>query len=353
MQTDKSNQFLIAKQNAMESPSSWTLSVALACLCATLLVATGCQSTRWFKPAVPQPPIVIQSPVPTSAELVSMIRRNTEGIRQLNSNVKVVMDGMPASASGSLLMERPNRMRLKVGILGMTNSGIDIGSNADRFWIFNKSSFGGARPTVYYANHEEYAHSAMQQNFQLRPQWIFDAMGLIEFDPEERFDGPYAKGGFLELHSTIPTTTGNIIRILTVDSKTGVVLQQSIHDSNNRLLGWVRASKHRYYKEHQASLPQHIKLTTIAPDGQPVTLSVQIQSHMINSLYVDPDVTWSMPQPADVPLVDLTRLDPSMLQPFAKPPGSDSGQNPDSDPTDTRDKPFRMSKLRGFNLLSR
>jgi hypothetical protein len=307
----------------------------------------GCQSSRWFQPAMAPIPQAFQG-VPTSAQLVSAIQRNTSAVQQLNCNVRVVMDGMPTSASGTLLLERPDRLRLKVGVLGMTDSGIDIGSNAERFWIFNKSSFGGAQPTIFYANHAEFANSPLQRSFQLRPQWLFDALGLIDFDPAEQVEGPFQKNGNLELYTTLVTPAGPTHRILTIDPESGLVLQQALYDSQNRLLGWARASKHRYFEEHQVSLPQHIELTTMAPDGQDTRLSVQIQSHTINSLYVDPQVTWTMPRPADVPVVDLTRVDPAVLQQTFAPPAGTVRT-----PADPRKQPVRLGKLRGFDLFSR
>ena len=316
---------------------------------AICLVFSGCQSPRWFQPkAAPPIPPAFQA-TPTSDQIVATIQRNTEGVRQLNCNVKVLMDGMPASASGTLLMERPNRLRMKVGVLGMTDSGIDIGSNEERFWIFNKSSFGGSRPAVYYANHQEYANSPLHQTVQLRPQWLFDAMGLVAFDPAERVEGPFQKNGNLELYTTLPTPAGETHRVLTIDPQTGLVLQQALYDSQNRRLGWVRARKHRYFPEHNVSLPQHIELNTIGPNGQPMKLSLQIQSHTINALYVDPQITWSMPRPADVPVVDLTRVDPAVFQQSMNPPRDVNYQAAE----DSRPQPARLGKLRGFDLFNR
>ena len=313
-----------------------------------ILLLTGCQSPRWFQPkSAPIPPTFHSAP--TADQIVEAIQRNTAGVRQLNSNVKVVMDGMPASATGTLLLERPNRLRLKVGVLGMTDSGIDIGSNEERFWIFNKSSFGGSRPAVYFADHQEYANSPMHQTIQLRPQWILDAMGLVEFDPAERVDGPFQKHENLELYTTISTPSGEMHRVLTIDPQTGLVLQQALYDAENRLLGWARSSKHRYFPEQNVSLPQHIQLNMVGPNGQQTKLSVQIQSHTINALYVDPQVTWAMPRPADVPVVDLTRIDPSAFQQSVTPPGGVGYEAMEG----SRPKPFRLGRLKGFDLFGK
>lgn len=206
-----------------------------------------------------------------------------------------------------------------------------------------------ARPTVFYAEHQAFANSPLQQAIQLRPSWLFDALGLLEFDPAEQIEGPFQKNDNLELYTSLVTSAGTTHRVLTIDPKTGLVLQQAMYDSQNRRLGWVRASKHQFFPEHNVSLPQSIELYTNGPNGKPTRLSVQIQSHTLNSLYVDPQITWSMPQPADVPIVDLTQVDPAVFQQSMSPP-----QGPVSRQVqDDRPRPFRLGKLQGFDLFGR
>lgn len=329
------------------SPSnrSWQ-AFGLACSLIVIPLLTGCQMASLFRATGPTAPQIFPpEAVPTNHQLIAAIQKNTAAVKQVNSTVKVVMDGMPASARGTLLMERPNRMRLKVGILGMTDSGIDIGSNEQRFWIFNKSSFGGQQPAVYYANHSDYANSQLSKMLRLQPQWLIDAIGLVEFDPAFEVQGPYQKGKHLELVTTIPSPSGNMRRMLTLDGRTGTILQQAIYDSENQLIAWARSSKHRYFPEHDANLPQHIQLTMVAPDGKETSLSIEMLNYTLNSLYVNPDVTWKMPTPGDVPVIDLTTVDVESFQPLAQNPGSQNFT-----PTADRPRPFRFGKLKGFDL---
>ncbi len=290
-------------------------------------------------------PVVFQS-APTIEEVVANIRRNTNAVNQLRSNVKVTMDGIPTSVNGTLLVERPDRLRLKVGVLGATI--LDIGSNSERFWIFNKSSFGGQQPAVYYANHQEYEGSELMQTFNLRPQWIIDAMGLLEFGANEQVQGPFQRDGLLELHTSVPSANGVMNRVIKVDGKTGVVLQQAIYDQQHRLLGWATSSKHRHFPEQNAVLPGHIELNIVDPAGQTVKMAVNVQSHSLNSLYVDPQVTWAMPQPKDVPAFDLTRIDSNSLQGLFSSNQPIQGGAPA--PDDQRRRPFQLGRLRGFDL---
>ena len=58
----------------------------------------------------------------------------------------------------------------------------------------------------------------------------------------------------------------------------------------------------RYYPEAQVSLPGHIEMKVVDERQQSTTISLSLQTHILNRLYVDPDVTWRMPTPARRPL---------------------------------------------------
>ncbi len=308
-------------------------------LLALLMPTCGCQSLMWFQPRVPPAPVVFEA-TPGAEQLVANIERNAQAVQQLKSSVKVVMDGMPVSASGTLLMEQPQRMRLKVGVMSMTDSGVDIGSNEERFWIFNKSTMGGQEPAIYYARHADYQTSQLRQSLGLEPQWLFDAMGLMEFDDSWQVAGPFMHDGFVVLHVTSPGPGGPRRRVITLHPRSGVILQQAVYDSRNRLLAWAKSDKHRYYAEHEATLPQYIELNVVDPQGDTTRLTVQLQSHTINSLYVDPAVTWSMPTPADVPLIDLNNV-------AAHRPAQGGGGAAEA--AESRRQPWRPQRPQGFD----
>ena len=106
---------------------------------------SGCASLNSFLRPAPKAPVIFET-TPASAGLVAAIEANASAVQQMESDIRLSMEGMPAAIRGKLLFASPDNLRLKAGVLGMTDSGIDIGSNRERFWIYNKSCAGGAVP---------------------------------------------------------------------------------------------------------------------------------------------------------------------------------------------------------------
>lgn len=316
--------------------------IVFGLLALMLLAVSGCQSLHFLSYSQPQAPVTFET-VPDKNQLIAAIHRNTAAVKQLDSSVKVSMDGMPA-VSGTLLLERPRRMRLKVGFLGITESGLDVGSNDEVFWIWNKSSIGNQSPTIYFARHEEYLNSPLQSSLQLRPQWIVNALGLVEFDPTKPIEGPFRRNdGRYEIRTYIEKG-GGVMRTV-IDPRYGWIVQQSVYDAQNRLVVWANSKNHRYYPEHNASLPQHVELHVYDASGQEMTMTVRLLSHEINALYGDPTKIWAMPMPADVPQIDLSKIsfqsNPSLSEP--------RGEPSDKSIEFAHSKPWTRPKLRGFD----
>ncbi len=326
--------------NAANRFSRWKQPVSLTMAMVISLFA-GCHTLSYFRPAEPLPPQAMVAE-PGEQQLIDRIHQNTRAVKNLHSYVKVRVDGLP-SVSGTLVIEQPRRMRLQVGPLGMTDSGLDVGSNDELFWIWNRSSLGGQTPAIYFARHEDYANSQLQRSLQLHPQWIIDALGLIEFN--SNVEGPYQRGdGRFEIRSTIETARGPMNRLTVIDPRYGWVLQQSVYDTENRLVAWANSTKYRYYPEQQASLPQHIELHVFDPQGQEMTLAVYVKSHEVNApLYVNRDQIWRMPSPQDVPRIDLSKMGLNPAEP--------GGQSSHAPVPRQSARPWQRPKLRGFEML--
>jgi hypothetical protein len=54
-------------------------------------------------------------------------------------------------------------------------------------------------------------------------------------------------------------------------------------------------------------LPQRIKIHVSDPAGNETQLVVDVGNFSINSLYGDPERIWAMPDPPDVPKIDLSQ----------------------------------------------
>ena len=274
-----------------------------------ILSQPGCQIFGRFRnrPILDTPPVAF-SETPTKDQLLAHIGQQTEKVQQLQSDVRISVAGMP-TLRGTLAVEKPNRLRMNAGLLGVSELGIDVGSNDDVFWFWSKVAGPGQEPGIYYARHDEYQTSALRRSIPIEPGWLIDALGLLRFEPNDRVEGPFQRpnDGRLEIHTYRNVGNQPTIRVSVIDPKFGFVNQQTIYDANGRRIAYVDSIKYEHYPEHNISLPSRIEMTADAPDGSQIKLTVDAGKFKINSLYGDPKQLWSMPNPGDVKLINLVR----------------------------------------------
>lgn len=287
---------------------SFKQAFALIILGVLITSQSGCQIFHRFRSEQSSAPIVYNQP-PSQQDLFQKLTNDAKKVRQLKTSVKVSMDGMP-SLKGNLVLERPKRLRLKAGLMGVSEMGVDVGSNDQHFWIWSKASLPGQPPSMMYASHTAYENSAVRAAIPLEPSWLIDALGLIEFDPKDVHRGPFARAvdGRFEIQSFRQTPSGQQVRVTIVDPR-GWVAQQSIYQ-NGKLLAYADSIKHKLYTDPGVYLPQRIELHVFQPDGSETKLNVDSGEYSINALYGDPNILWAMPDPADVPRIDITRVSP-------------------------------------------
>ena len=155
------------------------------------LTQTGCQVFKRFR-AEPDPVPVVFNEIPSQQELIAALNANSSRVQQLQSTISLSMDGVP-KIKGSLQMERPDRMRIKAGLMGISELGVDVGSNENdsgfgaspRFRVNSRRSFS--------ARHDEFRDQLARMPLPLEPQWIIDATGLVEFRPSDVHRGPFSR----------------------------------------------------------------------------------------------------------------------------------------------------------------
>jgi hypothetical protein len=234
-------------------------------------------------------------------------------VRQLNSSVTVAMAGAP-KIKGTLQVEFPNRMRMKAGLMGVSEMGVDVGSNQNHFWIWSKASLPNHPPALYFASHQAFQRSTIRQSLPLDPKWLIDSLGLVEFGPTDVHHGPMmAPGNRMKLYTIQQTATGPQTRVFLLGTKNGLVEQQAIYDASNRLIAYSNSSNYRNYADPQVSLPQRVELHMIQPDGKDAKIVIDMGTFAVGTpnsdvLFGDPAQMWAMPNPPGVPKIDLTRV---------------------------------------------
>ena len=281
--------------------------LTLLCSCIVvcmLLSQTGCQLFRRASAPKNLAPVLFPQ-TPSQQQLLGGIANNARRVRQLSSTVKINMDGAP-KLKGSLQLERPRRLRVKAGLLGVSELGVDVGSNDDLFWVWTKVNLPNQRPAIFYAAHEAFrrSNSHLRQAIPLEPVWLIEALGLIEFEPGDVHKGPFpTPEGRLRLLTTRMTPRGPQTRVSLVNRQ-GLIEQQSMYDADNQLIAYSNSLEYKTYASESVSLPQKIEMH-VFQQGQDVKMIVESGDYQINSLYGDPQRMWAMPDPRGVEKIDI------------------------------------------------
>jgi hypothetical protein len=271
-----------------------------------MVPATGC---KLFQPREKLNPVpAVFTATPQVSDLFTTVNRRTQNVRQLQAETTVGISGVPAKLSGSLLVERPNRLRLKVSPLGMDSLGADIGSNEQQFWVWVKSGGVMADSVLMFANHQEYAQSQVATIMPLEPRWITDALGLITFESSGQYQGPVTRSdGRLEIQAQEPTARGMQASTLVFDPKTGLLKQKALYDGQGQLIGYCDIGEYQYFPEVDAAIPTSMTLKFRPGTDIASTATIQLSNIRLNGLYVDANTAWSMPNPVGIQRVDLSR----------------------------------------------
>lgn len=267
-----------------------------------LALMPGCAWYRGWSRA-PQSPTVFPGP-PSLAQVGDHI--NSHRIRQLEAEqARISVDGLP-SLGARLAIETPRNLRFRVET-GLTGAEMDVGSNADMFWMWIKRN-----DAVFYSRHDTFAGSAARQMIPVQPEWIAEALGVMYFDPQGKHEGPFDRGNNrLEIRTKLMAADGELTRVLMVHSTYGWILEQHLYDPRGQLIASARNSNHRYYPVEGVSLPHRLEINL--PPAQ-LAFALDVAQYRINSLSSSPQQLFTMPSFGDSQLVDVS--DPR----FALPP---------------------------------
>lgn len=261
-------------------------------------MASGASCPRRFQNNANQSPVAFTQP-PTLDQLAATINNNTRRVQQLQATgASLRISGFP-SLRTSLALERPMRFRMRAG-LGLTGTELDLGSNEDVFWMWAKRS---EPPTTYFARHAEYDAGAARAILPVPPQWLIEALGLVEIRPDGNWAGPRPlNSGRVEIRGRINTPSGPLIKVLVVDDRRGLILEQHVYDNSGQLLATALASQHQFEPDYQVTLPRQVDIQL--PPAQ-LAFTLEVDGYRINEANGDSMQLWTMPQVPGSQLVPL------------------------------------------------
>lgn len=242
---------------------------------------------------------------PALTQLIQTLNARAARVKQLNCPVSVKVPGAP-KIKGTLQVEFPMRLRLKAGVMGVSELGVDAGSNNQRFWVWSKLDLPGSPAALYFASHREFQNSQLRRQIPLEPQQLINALGLVQIDPQGQHFGPFPAGNKrLQLYSVIEQNGVKQTRAILVDAATGAVEQTSMYDQSNRLVAYANAINFKNYDRYGVTLPSKVELHVVQPGQKDFVLKVDLGTFSVNSLFGDPNQMWSMPQPNNAKRINL------------------------------------------------
>ncbi len=278
------------------------------------LLASGC---AWLRPSQPYAALPrVLPPSPTLDQVVQAVNANSTQIHSFSTDEAVLSVSGAPSLQANIAFQRPRRLRVRAGT-GLTGTELDLGSNDSVFWVWILR-----QPPMVYCRHDQFATSPARRIVPIEPDWLIEAIGLAEFDPALRHEGPIVHpGGRLEVRTVRPTPDGPITKQTMIDGTTAVVLSQSLFNARGALVAEAIASRHRRDPASGLILPRIVEI-----DSPPADFSMRLD---LGNVRINPPEgispeLWAMPNPSGTPGVDLA--DPNLplapISPAGPPIGS-------------------------------
>jgi len=294
-------------ESKFKSQSAWSRAVTRTVALLTLWVAGGATCYRQTTKSNPLPPPEVFSGMPTLDELVAVSNR-TDSINQLSSNsvsVEVLSMSNVPKLSASLAIDRPRNFRMRASVPLLLGTGIDLGSNPEKFWFEVPE---GMMQTLYYARHDQYQRQSVRSILPVDPSWFMDALGLVHLDASQVVEGPILRtDGRLEVRSMMQYPDGLYSRVCVIESTAGYVTDQILYGPSGKLIAGASASNHRYYPEQQCALPHLVHVRLVPDNGPPLELKLSIGSYAVNQLLSGDPQLFTMPETASQ-RIDLAEL---------------------------------------------
>ncbi|MDR1924462.1 MAG: hypothetical protein LBQ66_08805 [Planctomycetaceae bacterium] len=299
-----------------------------------LFSLSGCQALRGlFDRDDPKPPSRVVSAKPTLQELIDPINRNSAMIRNISAeHVSLTLPQVSMPLNVRLTCERPKRVRI-IGGTSITGRELDFGSNDELFWIWIKRE-----NSVYFCRHAQFPNCPVRNSLPIEPEWLIEALGIIEFKDNELHEAPIASGdGNWIITTRRNTATGQFTKRTTIDAKTGLVAKQEIFSPQYELITTATPTDYRYDVQNGITYARKIDITHSATAGK---ISINLGAPQFNLPNTTNNNTYTMPTyegqiPIDICSEEFLRsrninITPQFTQPNQQPTNNTQPQKSES-----------------------
>ncbi len=241
-------------------------------------------------------------------EVIAAVNRNNSQIQSLYSESATLKTPGYPPLSAKFAYQRPNYFRLRASFVGREE--VDLGSNPELFWFWVKPN---QPPALYFCRHDQFATSRAREMLPIQPNWLVEALGTLEIDPNLHHDGPYPdKDNRVQIRTILDTPEGPNMKVTVIDAASAWVWEQRIYDSRRQLRARSVAENYRRDPKTGLYVP-----TAVQVECPPLQFSMRIDlgGVQVNEPLINAGKFWTMPN--DAPLVDLG----SPNFPVGPPPG--------------------------------
>lgn len=284
---------------------SRSIFILLFCLC-----LSGCTTLKGLfsrRDAIP-PQSFTAAAQPTLEEITSAITRNSRSIQNFTTeNASIHMPGILMPLPSRVTFERPKRLRIQGALSSLGSQEFDFGSNDALFWLWMRRSQG----EMWYCRHDLYPVCPVRSMIPINPDWLIEAMGIVEFKPTDQHYGPSrTEEGNWEIVSHCQTPSGQYIKRTVVDSKIGWILRQELYTPQNELIALAATEDTRFDRVSNTYYAKRITVWCKGMDGGQMTLDLGLPIFN-SSVSLSPSI-FVMPEYEGYRAVDL--CSPEFLQ---------------------------------------
>jgi hypothetical protein len=280
----------------------------LTILLALLASQGGCTWLRQtFRFQDPQP--LVLRPGAGLEEVIAAVNKNNSQIQSLYSDSATLKSPGAPLLRAHFAYQRPCYFRLRAET-GITGQEVDLGSNAELFWFWVKRM---QPPAVYFCRHDQFATSRARQMLPIQPNWLVEALGTLEIDPNLHHDGPYPEqGNRVQIRTILDTPEGPNMKVTVIDSVSAWVMEQRIYDTRGQLR--ARSVAESYKRDPKTGLYVPAAVQVECPPLQ-FSMRIDLGDVQVNQPLVNQGELWTLPNIPSAPLVDLGRPNAPFAQP--------------------------------------
>jgi hypothetical protein len=175
---------------------------------------------------------------------------------------------------------------------------------------------------MWYCRHDLYPVSPVRSAIPIDPDWLIEALGMVEFKPTDQHFGPKRMSdGNWEIVSHCQTPSGQFIKRTLIDSKIGWVKRQELYTPQNELVALAEVSESKF---DPSTGIYYVKCVSVQCQGMEGQMTIDVGSPTFNTSAAFASTMFTMPPFDGYRAVDLCAPEFMQQRNVVMPPASSS-----------------------------